>query len=129
MKGQESTVMMYLVWAVFFLAVAGALYYVYNNNIKTSTPSPYPQMLDTIRSAIESSKAGIGGKVCIRINISNPLGITKKMIESQLQYNGDVTFVCRGGCSATSDQLMIEGGNGRFCAEKNSEGLFIVWSR
>ena len=129
MKGQESTVMMYLVWAVFFLAAAGAIYYIYSNNIKTSTPTPYPQMMDTIRAAVEGSRSGITMPVCIRLNVPNPVYVTKEAIENALKYRGTISFECRGACEATSDYLEIKGGEGRFCAEVNNNGLVVSWTR
>ncbi len=128
MKGQEHTVMMYLVWAVFFLAAFFLVQEIFHTTIVTSTPSPLPLILDTIRSAINAGETGITGEVCVNIAPQGSITITRDMIERQLGFTGSVEFVCKGGgCTSTQNSMTLEGRSGRLCAKLDGGTLTVVW--
>ena len=128
MRGQEHTVMVYLVWAVFFLAAFFLVQQIFHTTIVSSTPSPLPLILDTIRSAINAGETGITGEVCVNVTPQGSITITKDMIERQLGFAGNVEFECKsGGCTATESSITLEGRNGRLCAKLENGTLTVMW--
>jgi hypothetical protein len=128
-KGQEYTVMNYLVWAVFFVIVMAGVYTLFKTRIQRAVPTPVEQIFDIVRSAVQSGEVGISKPVCLeRVYPGGSITITKKMIEKHVSWDGDVVFECKGtGCEATDEEMTIEGRTGTLCAEMKNDKLHIVW--
>ena len=130
MKGQEYTVMNYLVWAVFFVAVMAGVYMIFKNRIVAATPTPVEQIFDVIRSANMAYETGIEKNVCLeRVYPGGSIVLTKEMIKKRTGFSGDIVFECRGsGCEATDDSMELKDRTGTLCAWVDRWGtLHVVW--
>jgi len=129
MRGQSHTVMMYLVWGVFFVAALVLIHYIFSNTVQSSTPSPLPAIMDTIRSAINAGETGIEGETCIEVYPAGEISITEDLIERHTGYTGRINFVCEatGSCEEGRDYMTIYGRRGLLCASYDGRTLEIVW--
>ncbi len=127
MKGQEHTVMSYLMWAVFFVVAAVLVYQVYLN-ITQATPTPLPYILDVMRSAVAGGRAGIGEEVCTEVYPGGQIILTEDFIKEKIPAVSRVVFECQGGgCSVEDSSMTLEGRKGTLCAVFEGGKLTVRW--
>lgn len=127
MKSQAHTLFSYLVWAVFFAALTGIVYYIYQH-AGERMPSSLPTIIDTLQSAKNLGLAGEESEVCNFVFIGGQLKLSEKLVKRFVDIR-NVEFFCEAPGCETVDNAMLISGRGRICARMENKTLKITWRR
>ncbi len=128
MRGQQHTLMSYVVWAVFFTLLLLIAQQISNTFVRSYVPFSFDSIISAIKDAEELYIAGEDDFVCTYISTPAFIEIDSEFLK---RYVKDVSFSfeCRhGGCEAGSDYIRING-NGTLCFKREDDIMKVVWKR